>query len=48
MLKIQTKSLGAELTSIQYDGKEILFQGAKVLDNNGNEYKWHIWKIEYN
>ena len=38
MLKIQTKSLGAELTSIQYDGKEILFQGAKVLDNNGNIY----------
>lgn len=36
MLKIQTKSSGAELTSIQYDGKEILFQGAKVLDNNGN------------
>ena len=38
MLKIQTKSLGAELTSIQRDGKEILFQGAKVLDNNGNIY----------
>ena len=40
MLKIQTKKLGAELTSIQYNGKEMLFQGAKVLDSNGNIY----WK----
>ena len=40
MLKIQTKKSGAELTSIQYNGKEILFQGAQVLDNNGNIY----WK----
>lgn len=40
MLKIQTKKSGAELTSIQYKGKEMLFQGAKVLDSNGNIY----WK----
>ena len=40
MLTIQTKKSGAELTSIQYNGKEMLFQGAKVLDGNGNIY----WK----
>ena len=40
MLKIQTKKLGAELTSIQHNGKEMLFQGAQVLDSNGNIY----WK----
>lgn len=40
MLKIQTKKSGAELTSIKYNGKEMLFQGAKVLDSNGNIY----WK----
>lgn len=40
MLKIQSKKSGAELTSIQYNGKEILFQGAQVLDSNGNIY----WK----
>ena len=40
MLNIQTKKSGAELTSIQYNGKEMLFQGAKVLDSNGNIY----WK----
>lgn len=40
MLKIQTKKSGAELTSVQYNGKEMLFQGAKVLDSNGNLY----WK----
>lgn len=40
MLKIQSKKSGAELTSVQYNGKEILFQGAKVLDSNGNIY----WK----
>ena len=40
MLKIQSKKAGAELTSIQYNGKEMLFQGAKVLDSNGNIY----WK----
>ena len=40
MLKIQTKKSGAELTSVQYNGKEMLFQGAKVLDSNGNIY----WK----
>ena len=36
MLKIQSKKSGAELTSIQHDGKEILFQGAQVLDSNRN------------
>ena len=40
MLKIQTKKLGAELTSIQHNGKEKLFQGAKVLDSSGNVF----WK----
>lgn len=40
MLKIQTKKSGAELTSIQYNDKEMLFQGAQVLDSNGNIY----WK----
>lgn len=40
MLKIQTKKSGAELTSIKYNGKEMLFQGVKVLDSNGNIY----WK----
>lgn len=40
MLKIQTKKSGAELISIQYNGKEMLFQGVKVLDSNGNIY----WK----
>ena len=40
MLKIQTKKSGAELTSVQYNGKEMLFQGAKALDSNGNIY----WK----
>ena len=40
MLKIQTKKSGAELTSVQYNGKEMLFQGAKVLDSNNNIY----WK----
>lgn len=40
MLKIQTKKSGAELTSVQYNGKEMLFQGEKVLDSNGNIY----WK----
>ena len=43
MLKIQTKKLGAELTSVQYNGKEMLFQGAKVLDSNGNIY----WKDKH-
>ena len=40
MLKIQSKKSGAELTSKKYNGKEMLFQGAQVLDNNGNIY----WK----
>ena len=40
MLKIQSKKLGAELTSIQHNGEEMLFQGAQVLDKNGNIY----WK----
>lgn len=31
MLKIQTKKSGAELTSVQYNGKEMLFQGAKSV-----------------
>lgn len=40
MLKIDTKSQGAELTSIEFEGKEMLFQGEKVLDENGNAF----WK----
>ena len=40
MLKIKTKKSGAELTSIKYNGKEMLFQGTQVLDSNGNIY----WK----
>ena len=40
MLKIQTKKLGAELTSIQCNGKEMLFQGKEILDDTGNPY----WK----
>ena len=40
MLKIKTKKQGAELTSIQYNDKEMLFQGAQVLDSNGNTF----WK----
>ena len=40
MLKIQTKKEGAELTSIKYNEKEMLFQGAQVLDSNGNTF----WK----
>ena len=40
MLKIQTKKSGAELTSIQYNDKEMLFQGAQVLDSNGKVF----WK----
>ena len=40
MLKILTKKLGAELTSIQCNGKEMLFQGKEILDDTGNPY----WK----
>ncbi len=40
MLKIQTKKLGAELTSIKCNGKEMLFQGKEILDDTGNPY----WK----
>lgn len=40
MLTIYTKPQGAELTSIQFNGKEMLFQGAKVLDQEGK----HFWK----
>lgn len=40
MLKIQTKKEGAELTSIKQNDKEMLFQGAQVLDNKGNAF----WK----
>ncbi len=32
MLKIESKKAGAELTSIKHNGKEMLFQGAQVLD----------------
>lgn len=40
MLSINTKTQGAELTSIEFEGKEMLFQGEKVLDKNGNAF----WK----
>lgn len=40
MLKIETKKLGAELTSIQHDGTEMLFQGSKILDKDGKPF----WK----
>lgn len=37
-MKIETKKQGAELTSIIYNGKEMLHQGAKVLDENNKPY----------
>ena len=37
-MKIESKCQGAELTSIKYNGEEKLFQGSKVLDENGKEY----------
>ncbi len=37
-MKIESKSQGAELTSIKFNGEEKLFQGSKVLDENGKEY----------
>lgn len=37
-MQIESKAQGAELTSIKYNGEEKLFQGSKVLDENGNEY----------
>lgn len=40
MLTIQSKKQGAELTSIQYEGKEKLHQGEKVVDQKGEPY----WK----
>ena len=40
MLEIDTKPQGAELTSIQFNGKEMLFQGTKVLDQEGKTF----WK----
>ena len=40
MLEIDTKPQGAELTSIQFNGKEMLFQGTKVLDQEGKPF----WK----
>lgn len=40
MLFIDTKPQGAELISIQFNGKEMLFQGEKVLDKDGNPF----WK----
>ncbi len=35
-MKIESKAQGAELTSIKVNGEEKLFQGSKVLDENGN------------
>lgn len=40
MLTINTKSQGAELISLQFNGKEMLFQGAKILDKEGKPF----WK----
>ena len=40
MLTIESKKQGAELTSIQHNNKEMLFQGAKILDKEGNIF----WK----
>lgn len=37
-MKIESKKQGAELTSIIFNGEEKLFQGSKVLDENGKEY----------
>ena len=37
-MQIKTKKQGAELTSIKYNNEERLFQGSKVLDENGKEY----------
>lgn len=40
MLTIKTKSQGAELTNIQFEGREMLFQGEKVLNKDGKVF----WK----
>ena len=40
MLEIDTKPQRAELTSSQFNGKEMLFQGTKVLDQEGKPF----WK----
>ena len=40
MLSINTKAQGAELTSIKHEGKEMLFQGEKILDKDGKVF----WK----
>lgn len=40
MLSINTKTQGAELTSIQFEGKEMLFQGEKILNKDGKPF----WK----
>ena len=38
MLEIESNKLGAELTSIKLDGKEMLHQGNNVLDENGKVF----------
>ncbi|MDO4282052.1 MAG: aldose 1-epimerase family protein [Clostridia bacterium] len=38
MLEIESKALGAELTSIKINGQEKLHQGNRVLDQNGNVF----------
>lgn len=38
MIEIQTKSQGAELTSIKSNGREILHQGENVRDKNGKAF----------
>lgn len=40
MIKITSEKQGAELTSIKYEGKEMLFQGEKVLDKDNKPF----WK----
>ena len=37
-LEIETSPSGAELTSIKYNGNELLHQGKSVLDENGDIY----------
>ena len=40
MLSIKTKNLGAELTSVQYNDTEMLFQGSQILDKENKPF----WK----
>lgn len=40
MLLINTKTQGAELTSMRFEGKEMLFQGEKILNRDGKPF----WK----